>query len=1392
MKSFVSKKYFRTFSATVWIMLIFTGEAAFGQVSLIVEPESLDWKSNAWVQVTVSNFAAGAELDIQLFLDVQGNGMVDPADPLVANYHVEDGVTNSLGSPLIVDDEDGSINGSVISRIAYFGNEDGAKRLVGTYAWRAWVIGGGISMATSFAITQAPGAVWITGRVIDAVSSNGIANAVVGANTFAALSTPSMWTDINGGFTYYLPDDISPADVQSIDVGGLGCISLDFDPDDETQPFSAWVFTNDLHAGENVLPVDLRLFATTGGPIHEVTGYVYDDHTNALPAVGVGIEWGEDNDVFTMTDSNGFYRVLVPGFNEGEIGVDSSSLMYAGLLAAWQGLTVTGNMTGVDLYCPRGTLLVRGRVLATDNQDPVTGANVFFGGESFGGSGVSFTDGSYAVALIPHGGYSAEAEQMEWLGYLDSPELENLEITDHSWTNFDWEVERGFFVSGTVYDTQTNTLTGGYVGAFRYPSQNQFWNFEYGVAVNRQGFYKLFAPTGELALLTVNFVGYVGKVYANYDYWDWDYDQSADVIVNTSSGVDGINFYLPHTAVIQGHVRGDSQGLPDYFVFVEERIGEDDYQWRGGADTDENGFYSIYVAPGSNYIVSVQVPDNEGVFWLPEYYSNKVNREEADLVATTAEAPATYVDFDLEKGGIISGWVLDGSGNPVPECFVAAEINDHIVRDGQTDENGHYSFSVPPGTYLLEARPDWGDLPFVRQYYSNAYSEADAADVVVVPDEEISNIVFRLTAGGTISGHVYQENGVTPLANCHVYATEYDSNDWHGGADTDENGAYTLRVLPGEYRVGANPSQNGLRFESKFYNNVSSYDEATRVFVEEDEDTAAIDFTLSPVGAIMGFVYEEDGVTPVANCHVGAEDFNTGEWINGVDTDIDGSYVLLVPAGSYRVTARPSNSGLPFIDIYYTNNFDWFAATEVQVIGDGDTTGIDFKLQQGRSISGRVTEENGVTPIPDCWLMAEQTMGSTMQGRTDQDGYFTIYVLPGMYIVAAHPEWDNLPYVTQYYSNTVFRSEAMTIDVGEDEDVSDINFLLQSGGTISGHIYQGDGTTPLADCHVYISEYDSNEWMAGGFTDDQGAYTLRLPPGDYRVRAYPSDSNLPYESQYYSNTVDYISASRVEVMEGQNTGAIDFNLIALSYISGHVYESDGITPVADCWVGAESVTDEYYSIYTSTESDGSYSLQIDPGDYRVQAVPQWSMLNFYDVYYSNKWWQSEADTVSVASAGQTDHIDFHLTVWDSVTDSDSDHMNDAWENDQFGSIHVSYGTNDFDEDGLSDIREYVQNSNPNISDTDEDHSSDLEEWIAGTDPNLETSRFEITMSATGRPTFAWLTVTGRLYSVYDTTNLMHGQWSTNLYRSPGDGALWNITNGGASHLHYRLGVERTP
>ena len=101
-------------------------------------------------------------------------------------------------------------------------------------------------------------------------------------------------------------------------------------------------------------------------------------------------------------------------------------------------------------------------------------------------------------------------------------------------------------------------------------------------------------------------------------------------------------------------------------------------------------------------------------------------------------------------------------------------------------------------------------------------------------------------------------------------------------------------------------------------------------------------------------------------------------------------------------------------------------------------------------------------------------------------------------------------------------------------------------------------------------------------------------------------------------------------------------------------------------------------------------------------------------------WLEGAETVTVAIAQggyfiNPTNASASIAILDDDVDSDHDGLCDAWEIQQFGNLDAT-ATGDADNDGVSNIQEYLRSTNPHDADTDHDGLPDQWEIAMGTDP----------------------------------------------------------------------------
>jgi carboxypeptidase family protein len=280
-------------------------------------------------------------------------------------------------------------------------------------------------------------------------------------------------------------------------------------------------------------------------------------------------------------------------------------------------------------------------------------------------------------------------------------------------------------------------------------------------------------------------------------------------------------------------------------------------------------------AVGSVRATASAITDRDGTFrvdgmesipyqinaWMPAYISQSSETEEPrDKQYRTGDS----VSFVLIKGGVITGTVTNGDGNPVIGVNVSARMirgsNDRRVGRGSesrvnTDDRGVYRiYGLATGTYIVFAGStdeysEWGINPFRNDLPTYAPSSTrDTADEISVrAGEETSNVDIRYRGeqGRTISGTVA---GPTIAGGFTVVLTSIATSDSQSDTSKYEQSgsrqfAFT-GLAEGDYcvtlRTDLSPKEAGLS-ESKL----------VRV---RDSDVEGVELTAKPLGVVSGRV----------------------------------------------------------------------------------------------------------------------------------------------------------------------------------------------------------------------------------------------------------------------------------------------------------------------------------------------------------------------------------------------------------------------------------------------------------------------------------------------------------------------------------------------------------
>lgn len=559
---------------------------------------------------------------------------------------------------------------------------------------------------------------------------------------------------------------------------------------------------------------------------------------------------------------------------------------------------------------------------------------------------------------------------------------------------------------------------------------------------------------------------------------------------------------------------------------------------------------------------------------------------------------------------------------------------------------GEFNFpDLVAGDYYLLAN-DSADA-YVDAMWSSLGTEQcyncqpSAENYITVADAENRNgLVMELVVGASLSGNV-TSSGLA-LEDVRVFIRPVNNQGYYGNALTDLAGDYTIQGLPaGDYYL-VTGDQLDIYIDAQWTpggtiecNNCEP-DPANNIGIMLGDDLVGFDFELTVGATLTGNIADSTSMVGIETMEVNL--FDPSGLNNGYfNTQFDGSgnYTIQgIPQGTYKVYLSPNrvdvNDYIP--EVY--NNIQCNQCNTILNNGAGDdviltngmtTSGIDFELEIGASISGEIlnaadlsvtVEEFGYVFVFDATnrLVTVQLLFGTNYEPTF-DGRFKIGgLLPGSYFVQGGDAGR------EFYQRELFNNircpwsgcdrggggDAVVLGAGEQR--VGIDFHLEYGGKISGTVTDALTGMPIDyELAQYVQFYDAMGNVAGGAGIlPDGTYTSQraIAAGTYSVRTgsmFGGNLIAPYVMQKYdsSGNIDCpgvtcdLTLGNVVVAELATTTNIDFALSTAFSFSGTITELDSANPIPDVHV----------LVYDDNANFATWATTDAMGDFTASGLP---------------------------------------------------------------------------------------------------------------------------------------------------------------------------------------------
>lgn len=241
---------------------------------------------------------------------------------------------------------------------------------------------------------------------------------------------------------------------------------------------------------------------------------------------------------------------------------------------------------------------------------------------------------------------------------------------------------------------------------------------------------------------------------------------------------DRVDFALPRMSVISGRVTDEiGEPLAGVSVFPMQakyfRGRKRMVPVGGMVRTDDTGEYRLIgLNPGDYYVMgttrdtwTVEGNEKERVGFGPTYFNGTLSVANAQAVKVTIGREMSGVDFSMVPGRVatISGTAMSSSGAPLggesislSQEFAGPNMSSSFgFAGGKVNGDGTFTIKdIAPGDYKLTIRTA-GDKDRLVEV---------AALVVTVIGADLEGVSLVTGAGGTISGRIITDEGLSPLA----------------------------------------------------------------------------------------------------------------------------------------------------------------------------------------------------------------------------------------------------------------------------------------------------------------------------------------------------------------------------------------------------------------------------------------------------------------------------------------------------------------------------------------------------------------------------------------------------------------------------------------------------
>ncbi|MFX0211624.1 MAG: carboxypeptidase-like regulatory domain-containing protein, partial [Candidatus Hodarchaeota archaeon] len=318
---------------------------------------------------------------------------------------------------------------------------------------------------------------------------------------------------------------------------------------------------------------------------------------------------------------------------------------------------------------------------------------------------------------------------------------------------------------------------------------------------------------------------------------------------------------------------------------------------------------------------------------------------------------------------------------------------------------------------------------------------------------------------------------------------------------------------------------------------------------------------------ISGEVTDELG-NLIPNVEIVAQDSISMDNIASTISDENGYYTMVVPQGTYNLIVTPPPA----------SGFESTTIPNIEVISD-TTVNVILVPASTVTFNGYILDRGG-EPVPN-QRISLSTAGIVVRDTTDEQGFFSMQVSPGLYSLSLEP-WGYAPNVPSWY--WLYSDDP--IQINQDMEMI-INLPTRS---FTGKVIDQNGA-PIPDVRLFIQGGTSFAGFLGSYeyeitTNGNGDFSFIVFSGSASLAVIP-----PPDSPFGSKVLSELDLTEDVYLTIELTPALSF----YGYI-------------LDC--GGEPVPNQRISLSTAsivvrdtTDEQGFFSMQVSPGSYYLSLEP---------------------------------------------------------------------------------------------------------------------------------------------------------------------------------------------